>query len=295
MRGRQVVPEPAPAEQRHERHVRDVHRRPVRVAARDRRLAAAAGGLDVADRIAVRVAAGAGRPLVGRHVPVGLAAVQQPVGADHAGVADVEDVRVAVVQPQPEADQGEAQRHQHQRMRRTDVDAARPVAAAQADHPDQQVDQRRVDQRRRDEHVALVEPVQGDAEREQRQQVERAHGEGPTPVHQPAQEQGAERQEHPPAVGQAPVRRGLAAGQLPVHLRPGAYVRQRHRRVADAGRRHLRAVAVVERDRPHAVVAERGRGLDPRVLGDPAAQRAGAPRQRDRLRRTSAGAAPASA
>jgi hypothetical protein len=120
--------------------------------------------LDVADGIPVRVLAGARPAGLDGHVAVGQRAVQQPVGAHHARVADVEDVGVLVVQPKPKADQGERQRDQDQRVVGADVGVAGPVREADAEHPGQQVDERRVDERRRPEQVSAHEPDQRDAE-----------------------------------------------------------------------------------------------------------------------------------
>ena len=177
----------------HERDVRDVDGRAVGAAGRDRRLAAPRRALDVSHRVAARPVAAARRAVRRRERAPGRAPVDQPVGPHHAGVADVEDVRVLVVQPQPEADQREDRGHQDQRVRRPDRRAPGRRAEPDPGHPRGQVQHRRVDQRRGPEDLAVVEEPQRDRERRQHQQVERAQRDRPPPVHQARDEQQAHR------------------------------------------------------------------------------------------------------
>ena len=94
MRGRQVVPLPAPAECQVARDVRLVGDGAVRVALRIRRLAASVRLDALAD-----LSGGVGRPaglqvVLDREVPPRrLTLVDDPLGADDARVADVDDIR----------------------------------------------------------------------------------------------------------------------------------------------------------------------------------------------------------
>ena len=96
---RQPVPLVAPAEDRVARDVREVGDRPVGVAERVRGLAPAVR-LDPVAHLAFAVGRAALRPRVlDREVAVGALAVHDPVGADDPGVADVDHVRRAHVEP----------------------------------------------------------------------------------------------------------------------------------------------------------------------------------------------------
>ena len=104
MRRRERVPSARPAERQHRGHVGEVGDRAVRVAPRVRGLAAAVLLDALADLpVRVRRATGSAAVLDG-HVAVGGLAVEDPVGADHAGVADVDHAaRRLEVEADPEA------------------------------------------------------------------------------------------------------------------------------------------------------------------------------------------------
>ena len=104
MRSGQAVPLPAPAEEREAGDVGEVRDGAVGVAVRVGGLAAAVR-LDALADLAVAV----GRParlqvLLDREVAVGRLAVDDPLGADRPGEADVDHVRVSDVQADLEAD-----------------------------------------------------------------------------------------------------------------------------------------------------------------------------------------------
>ena len=91
--------------------------------------------------------------------PHGACPVDDPLGADHAGVADVDDVRFLDVEPDAEAGEEDGRSEQHpdrpaRRARRAAVTGADP-GPAQHD-PDEQ----RIEERHRSEDVAVVEEPQ---------------------------------------------------------------------------------------------------------------------------------------
>src|SRR5581483_1728553 len=118
VRRREAVPLPAPAEREVAGDVRLVRGRPVRVALRVRALAAAVRLDAVAD-----LAGGVGRParlevlaareLLDREVPPRRLSLDDPLRADHAGVADVDHVRALDVEADAEAGEEDRRADQH--------------------------------------------------------------------------------------------------------------------------------------------------------------------------------------
>jgi hypothetical protein len=140
----------------------------------------------------------------GRYVPalvVGreLAVVQpvavcDPVGADHARVADVDHVRVDHVQADPKADEKDEPRKEDVQRQMGDE---RPDAFSPApplpQHPAQEVEQHGVGERHRDADLAPVEEHVRDAEPEEHDQVEMEQAQRPAKVHEGQQEEQAQR------------------------------------------------------------------------------------------------------
>ena len=202
MRGGEVVPGAAPPEDHPERDVGVVGHRSVGVALR----------------------------VVLWPVAVQRLPVQELVGPDHAGVADVDHVRVDDVQPDPEPDQEDhadrqpRDRHEHAQR------PARPAAAEpEQQHPHEQVQQERVDRRRREPDLRVVEQRERDRQAEQHEQVDvqqrpgtalaTAAGQAPAaPRQERRDEQHAQRDPHVPGVDPAPERARVAAGHAPRHL-----------------------------------------------------------------------------
>ena len=226
--------------------------------------------LDVPDRVAVEVAPVARVRRGCGHMAVRQDAVHQRRRPGHPGVADVDHVRVLVVQPQPEAHERERQPDQKQQVPVADVELARLPVPADPHHPHGQIDHRRIDERRRPEDVALVERVERRHERQHHHQVEGAHGARPPPVDQPRQEERAHRPQHIRGVDLPPVGLRLSAGELPRHLRAGPHLVGVRGVVGDVHLGDLVAGGVVV-DRPDAVVAERAAVADVLVLREPLA------------------------
>src|SRR5262249_13946956 len=91
-----------------------------------------------------------------REVPPWRLAVDDPLGSDHAGVADVDHVRALDVESDPET--GEEDRCAEQRPDRPDRRARRTaVPEADPDAPHHDPDEERIEQRHRREDVAVVE------------------------------------------------------------------------------------------------------------------------------------------
>ena len=153
--------------------------------------------------------------------PHGAVPVDDPLGADHARVADVDDVRALDVEPDPEAGEEDRRGEQHpdrpaRRARRAAVADADPHPAQH--HPDEQ----RIEERHRREDVAVVEVPERRRRREQEEQVEVAERERPPPVAEPDEEDEAERAPDPRVVDRrAAERAGRAARHPPRHLRAG--------------------------------------------------------------------------
>ena len=221
VRGRQRVPLAAPAED----EVARAGRRGRRPGRRCRRWAFAVSQRPfvwIRSRISPDgVGRAAGGPVaLDREVAVRALAVRDPVGADHARVADVDHVRVADVQPDPEAGEEDRRRRRAARPARR----RRRAGAGRAPDPDaarEQPDERRVDERHRREDVAVVEEPERDREREQHEQVEVAQREQPPPVDEAEQEHGAEAEPDRVAVDLLAAERARAAARhLPRDLRP---------------------------------------------------------------------------
>ena len=234
----QLVPPPGPSEDEHGGHVGEIGDGPVRVPTRIRRLAAAVR-LDPLAYLAVGVGPAAGLQVVrDRHRPVRDLAVEDPVAADHAGVADV-DHAAAVVDVQPDAEPDEEQRGDGERPHRPDGGGRpRPCGRPEADPcgSHSQVDERRNGERGALEDVASVEEGERDPEREQDEKIDRPHRQRTPQVGEPQEEDRGEAHPHRPRGQQLAAERARpAAGHLPRHLRP---------------RPRLDHVAVVVRDRP---------------------------------------------
>jgi hypothetical protein len=97
--------------------------------------------------------------------------VRDPIGADNAGVADVDDVRCLHVQPDPEAAEED---------RGGEEDPGRPHAAgrrtapghADPDTAQNNPDERGIEQRHRREYVAVVEVPERRGRRKQHDEIE---------------------------------------------------------------------------------------------------------------------------
>ena len=185
MRRGQVVPAPAPGQRLLERHVEQVVDRPVGVALLD---------------------------VLGEPRAVELVAVHDPVGADHARVADVDHVRVDHVRGRsgtpPAAPARPRARQRHVRHQ-----PPRPLARAEArhQHAHQQVEQHRVDERHRHADLAAVEEHVRGAEGEQHEQVEMQQPERPAQVHEGRRNSSAQREPHVGRVQLAPEGARVAA------------------------------------------------------------------------------------
>ena len=200
MRRRQRVPLSRPAECKHCGNVREVCHRTVRVAARVGRFAAAVLLDPIADRtVGVGLAAGRARVL-DRHVAVRGLAVEDPVGADHTGVADIDHTTRALeieADPQPAEEHGNGcKRPNRPGQRRVD----RAASEADPGRTHKQVGERWHRERRAPEDFAPVEEPEGESEREQDEQIERMERPEPTPVDEADEEDGTERDPHPPGI-----------------------------------------------------------------------------------------------
>ena len=247
MRRGQVVPLPAPPEREIAGDVRLVGDGPVGVSLGVRALAAAVRLDPVAD-----LARGVGRParllrVLDREVPPRRFAVDDPLGADHAGVADVDHVRLLDVQPDPEAGEKDGRCEKHpdrpaRRPGRAAVPGADPDPAQH--HPDEQ----RVEEGHRREDVAVVEEPQRRRRREEEKQVEVAEREKPPEVGEPDEEDETERAPDPRVVDRRAAEGARRAARHPprdLRARPRlAHVAARveHRPLSDlAGRDVLAA------------------------------------------------------
>ena len=165
MGGGEVVPGAAPREDLLEGHVRVVGDRAVGVA-----------GL-----------------VVRGEVVVDRLAVGDPVGADHARVADVDHVRVGHVQGDATGDQHDGHHGEHGDRHRRPQARALSSPEPEPERSAEQVEQRRVGERDREPDVALVEEVVGEPEAgDDHQQVEMGEPERAAPVEQPEDEDRAE-------------------------------------------------------------------------------------------------------
>ena len=204
---RQRVPLPGPGKHERRGHVGEVGDRPVRVAAGKGRLAAAVVLDPVANR-AVRVLLATGPLRAGDgHVPVRGTAVEDPVAADHAGVADVDH------SPRRLEVEADAETPQKDRNRREQPDGPEesggrgPATETDPAHAHEEVGERWRGERRAPEHVATVEEPERETEREQHEQVERMPASKPPPVGKADEEDRAERDPHPPGVEDLPAER----------------------------------------------------------------------------------------
>ena len=204
MGSRKRIPLSVPEQDEDGRDVDDVGHRPVGVAAGVGGLAAAVR-LDPVTRRPLRVRRPA-RPagVVDRHMAVRDLAVEQPVAADHARVANVDDaVRVLDVEPDAQApeEDGDGRQQPHRpRDGRVEGAAAEPDPRG----ADREVRKRRRPQRGRAEHVALIEAPQREPERHEREQVQRVPGAQAPPIDQAEDEDDAERSPGPPRVHHLP-------------------------------------------------------------------------------------------
>ena len=233
VRRRQVVPLAGPAEERVAGDVREVRHRAVGVAAIVRGLAAAVRLHALAD-----LALGVGRaarlqvPLHG-HVAVRRLPVDDPVGADHARVADVDHVRRLDVQPDAKAREKDRGGDEHP-DRPDRPRGFQPGGRADPRHARDHVEKRWVGERHAREDVAAVEEPERRREREQRDQVEVPQRERPAQIGEPDQEDQAEAEPHERLVDVAPAEGTRpAARHLPRHLRAGPGLRDEPRAVVD--------------------------------------------------------------
>jgi hypothetical protein len=168
-------------------------------------------------------------------VPVERLSVQQLVGTDHAGVADVDHVRVGDVQPDTEADQED---HSDRKPRDRDEQPQRlartSASERQQQHPCEQVEQERIHERYREPDLSVVEQRQRDREPQQHQQIEVQQRWTPaSPGNERRDEQQAHRDPDVPRVDPAPERPRVAAGHRPGHLKAGPRLRHLAGRVVD--------------------------------------------------------------
>ena len=255
MRGRQVVPAAAPAEEEVAGDVALVRDGPVRVAEGVRRLAAAVG-LDALTDLALGVRRAARlQTLLDGHVPVRRLAGDDPLGPDDAGVPDVDDVGGTHVEPDPEAG-GEDRRREQDPHRPARPAARRATRDADPDPPADQVHERRIDEGRAREDVPPVEEPERHREGEHREQVERAQRERAPPVDQADEEERAEAQPDRIAVDLLAAERArVAARHLPRDLRPRPRLGHVGRQVVDVSGRDLAGGRRVDVDVPVAELA----------------------------------------
>ncbi len=175
--------------------------------------------------------------------------MDDPVGADHARVADVDHVRVRHVEPDAEADEEHERDRQpgdgHEQAQRLGP----PAAARDEQHAHQQVDEQRIDQRRREADPRRVEERERDGEAEQREQVEVQPREAPQPAaaqvrQERRDEQQAHRDPHVPGVHAPAERAVVAARHRPRDLVAGPRLQHRAAGVVD---RHLADLPPVSR------------------------------------------------
>ena len=178
------------------------------------------------------------RDVVGE-VVVERLAVGDPVGADHARVADVDRARVGHVEPDPEADQEEGRDQQPGRR----PDRAQPLAPPAQRRSTAPGRAGRASggycERHRDADLGPVEEEVGDAEAEQDQQVEVGDPPGPPPVDQPEQEERAEGQEDVGRVELVAEGARVAARHLPGDLVAGPRLAHLAAARVDDDQRHL--------------------------------------------------------
>ena len=163
-------------------------------------------------------------------VAVERLAMQNLVGPDYAGIADVDHVRVDDVQADPEPDQEDhADRQPRDRHEQPERPARPPAAEPEQQHPHEQIQHERVDRRRGEPDLRVVEQRERDRQAEQREQVDveqrprtalaTAAGQAPpAPRQERRDEQRAQRDPHVPGVDSAPERARIATGHRPRHL-----------------------------------------------------------------------------
>src|SRR6266545_1644880 len=254
VRGREVVPLPGPAEDQVLGDVRLVGDGPVRVAAVVRRLAPPVRLHAVPDLAVLVLRSARLEVVLDRHVPIRRLAVDDPLGADHARITDVDDVRRARVEADAEADR------EHGRGEEDPRRPGGPATWCATGDPDvqatrEEVGERRVCEGSAREDVAAVEEPQRDAERQHRDQVERAQRERSPPVHESDQEERAEAEPDARTVDLAAAERTAAAARhRPGDLRARPRLRHVAGHVVDATHRDLARVAPPDLDRPVRVV-----------------------------------------
>ena len=267
---RELVPDPGPAEHPERGQIGLVGDRAVGVALGVGGLAAPVR-LDVVANLAARVGGPTrGAPVLDREMAVGVDAVRDPLGADHAGEADVDHVRVPPVEADPEA-ADEHGRADQQPDRPHGRASRRAIFLPDPEAPRDQPDQAWIDERHRGEDVAAVEEPERNREREHHQQVNRAQREGPPPVDEPDQEERAEPE--PVRIGvdlPAAERAGSSACHSPSDLR--ARVRGQHGagHVVDRSCRDLAGLAREDVHGPDAVLVARADRGSRRVALEPA-------------------------
>ena len=166
-----------------------------------------------------------------------------PLRADHAGVADVDHVRVLEVQADAEADEENGRGEQHRRLPERARCAHRTRARADPDAACEQVDERRIGKRDAREDVPVVEVPERDRERQQCEQVEIAKRQQPAEVCEAEQEDHAEREPDRPRVDLLASECALVAtGHLPGDLWAGPRFGDSGRGVVDLALRDFSGV-----------------------------------------------------
>src|SRR5215210_641573 len=171
----------------------------------------------------VERAVGVSRADVRGHGAVGYGAVQNAVGADDPGVADVYYAGVDV-EAEDEAPRKTGEHHQepHRQVGRLLDLLAYPEPHEKG--PDEQVDEWRVPQYDGLLDYPFPEEAVRDQEPEQRHDVQVAHGEQSVRAPESGCEGERERQPDPPVVGLLAVGAAHAAGQVPPDLIPRVHV-----------------------------------------------------------------------
>jgi hypothetical protein len=177
-------------------------------------------------------------------VPVRRLPIEDPVGPDDAGEADVDHApRRLDVEPDPEAEQEDRRRRERPRR----PDGRQRTSASAEPHPQaagEQVGEDGVDERHAAEDLAAVEERERHREAEEREEVEVSDGEGPPQVGEPEQEHEAQGEPHVRLQERLPAERSLAATRhLPRDLRPGPCLRHAPGAILDDDLRDLARLA----------------------------------------------------
>jgi hypothetical protein len=159
--------------------------------------------------------------VLGERAVVEAVAVGDLVGTDHAGVANVDHVRVDHVECDPEPHE-EDHRHHEPGDRHVRHQPLAAIARAEAgeQHAHEEVPEHRVYERHRREDLAAVEVHVRDREADEHEQVEVQQPERPARVHERRQEEQPERNPHIRRVERATERALVAARHPPRDLWP---------------------------------------------------------------------------